>query len=75
MYVQGDLGLVKVTASDEGGTYLGSSAHYPGSIASVDVHLSGSGSLIVATSSSESLPCHHVLTSCNLYQPPAAVRH
>ncbi|BDA47796.1 hypothetical protein COCOBI_11-0530 [Coccomyxa sp. Obi] len=51
LYVQGDLGLVKVTAADEGGTYLGSSAHYPGSIASVDVHLSGSGSLIVATSS------------------------
>ena len=60
LYIQGDLGAVKVTASEDGGTYLGSSVHYPGDIASVDVQLSGSGGLIVATSSSES-PLSHLL--------------
>lgn len=52
LYAQGDLGAVKVTTADEGGTYLGSSAHYPGSMASVDVQMRGSGNLIIATSSS-----------------------
>ena len=60
LYIQGELGNVKVTASEDGGTYLGSSVHYPGDITSVDVQLSGQGSLIVATSSSES-PLTHPL--------------
>ncbi len=58
LYIQGDLGEVKLTGSGDGGTYVGSSVHYPGDIATVDAQLSGSGGLVVATSSSES-PLSH----------------
>ncbi len=41
------------TLAGEGGVYLGASAQYPGSISSVDVELSGTGNVVVATSNGE----------------------
>jgi len=52
-YIQGDLGSVKVTSTADGGVYLGASSQYPGSIQSVDVDMSGTGNVVVATSNGE----------------------
>lgn len=52
-YVQGDLGTVRVTSTDEGGVYLGASSRYPGSVSSVDADMSGTGNVVVATSNGE----------------------
>ena len=49
-YIQGDLGSVKVTSTADGGVYLGASSQYPGSIQSVNVDMSGTGNVVVATS-------------------------
>lgn len=54
-YIQGDLGVVKVTSKADGGVYLGASAQYPGSIQSVDVDMSGTGNVVVATSNGKLL--------------------
>ena len=37
----------------DGGVYLGASSQYPGSIQSVDVDMSGTGNLVVATSNGQ----------------------
>jgi hypothetical protein len=52
LYVQGDLGDAQATVAYSGSTYMGESANYPGSIRSADVQSTGSGDLIIATSSS-----------------------
>ena len=41
---------MKVHSSGDGGIYLGASSQYPGSIASVDVDMFGTGNVVVATS-------------------------
>ena len=52
-YIQGDLGMVKVASTGDGGVYLGASSQYPGSISSVGVDMSGIGNTVVATSNGE----------------------
>lgn len=42
-----------MTSTSGGGIYLGASSQYPGSISSVDVNLSGTGNVVVATSNGE----------------------
>ena len=46
---------MKLTSKADGGVYLGASAQYPGSIQSVDVDMSGSGNVVVATSNGKLL--------------------
>ena len=58
LYVQGDLGNVNVVSGEDGGIYLGASAFYPGSVGDVSVQLTGPGSLVIATSTRESLPTY-----------------
>ncbi len=44
---------MNVESSGDGGVYLGASSQYAGSIGSVDVGMTGSGNIVVATSNGD----------------------